>query len=203
MKTHSKILSILMVVGLIVLNSCNSRNNNTDGTAQDTDTTMMEGDNTTVGAMSDAEGTDAEALALIMAVDMHEIDAATEAQKKELSQPVMDYAKMLHTEHSKNLQKGQDLSQSAGLAPAETEKVQNMKEKGANDLAAITPLNGKEFERAYIDAMVKGHTDALNMLDNELIPAAQEEALKNHLSESRMHVAMHLDRAKELQANMQ
>ncbi len=44
------------------------------------------------------EGTDAEVLSFVIAVDVNEILAASEAEKKKISQPVMDYEKMLHTD---------------------------------------------------------------------------------------------------------
>lgn len=200
MKTYSKLLMVLFVIGLSILYSCNSRPNNANDDQVD-DTDMAQGDNTDA-AMDDKAGTDAEALAWVMAVDNNEINAAQEAQKKKISQPVMDYAKMLEKEHSDNLQKTRDLSQSMNETPAETQAVEDLKAKGNDMLSSLSPKDGMDFEKNYIDAMVKGHTEALSMLDNQLIPNAKSQDLKNHLTETRQHVAMHLDRAKELQGNM-
>ena len=203
MKTYSKLLTVLFVIGLSILYSCNSRSNNTND--QTNDTSMAQGDNTGMNhdmAMDDKAGTDAEALAWVMQVDNNEINAAQEAQKKKISQPVMGYAKMLEKEHSDNLQKTKDLSQSMSEMPAETQAVEDLKAKGKDMLSSLSPKDGMDFEKGYIDAMVKGHTEALSMLDNQLIPNAKIDALKNHLTETRQHVAMHLDRAKELQGNM-
>ncbi|MFN7117887.1 MAG: DUF4142 domain-containing protein [Saprospiraceae bacterium] len=238
MKTHSNLLSILMIAGLLILNSCNSRNNDGNTNTDGGDTTSMQGDNTatdTGTGMDDAAGKlsgDAEVLAMVMTVDMNEINAAAEARRKKLSQPVMEYANMMHTEHTRNLEKGRTLSQSlngtgttgnagnagntgntattddtgtndiSNMPGGNTEAVRNLQEKGANMLSTLTPLTGKDFERAYMDAMVRDHQEALNMLDNQLIPAAQNEALRNHLTETRQHVSMHLERARAIQGNM-
>lgn len=204
MKTQSKIFSILFIAGFMALSSCNSRTTNNNMEGQDSDTTTMQGDNTAMNDMDNQAGmvTDPEALTLVMTVDRNEIQAAEVAQGKQISQPVMDYANMLHTEHSNNLEKGQNLSQSSNIPTDETQMVGDLKAKGETTLEKIRPLSGNEFERIYIEEMIKGHQDAINMLDNQLIPSAQNEALRDHLTQSREHVAMHLERAKELQASM-
>lgn len=63
----------------------------------------------------------------------------------------------------------------------------------------IAPLEGEEFGQAYVAAMVKGHTEVLAMIDNELMKSAQNESLTKRLAETREHVAMHLEHGKKLQ----
>jgi len=46
---------------------------------------------------------------------------------------------------------------------------------------------------------VKGHTEVLGMIDGQLLKAAKNDALKQHLTASRAHVAEHLEKAKSLQ----
>ncbi len=147
------------------------------------------------------EGTDAEVLSFVVAVDVNEILAAATAQKKKIDQPVMDYAKMLHTAHGDNMAKTLQLGQTINVTPSDTKAVDALKKKGAGELAMLTPLDGKEFETAYLDAMIKGHTEVISMIDNKLLTTAKNDALKKHLTETRGHVAMHLDQAKKLKEN--
>jgi len=144
------------------------------------------------------EGTDAEVLAFVNAVNVNEILAASEAQKKKIGQPVMDYAKMLHTEHGANMAKTAQLGQSINVTPSITKAVDAVMKKGAAELATLVPMDGKDFETAYIDAMIKGHTEVLAMINNQLMKTAKNDALKSHLTETRGHVAMHLEQAKKL-----
>ncbi|HVG41189.1 MAG TPA: DUF4142 domain-containing protein, partial [Chitinophagaceae bacterium] len=51
---------------------------------------------------------------------------------------------------------------------------------------------------AYLDAMIKGHTEVLSMIDSKLLTTAKNDALKAHLTETRGHVSMHLEQAKKL-----
>jgi len=73
-----------------------------------------------------------------------------------------------------------------------------MRKKGATELAQLQPMNGPEFERAFLDAMVKGHEEALEMLEQG-IASAQNEKVKAHLQSTRDAVATHLSEAKQLQ----
>ncbi len=152
-------------------------------------------------AASGEKMADAEILATVVAVDLNEVLAAAEAQKKKMSQPAMDYAKMLHEQHGMNMDKTLKLGQQMGVTPVITPKVEKLQEKGAGELASIVLLNGDEFERAYIGAMVKGHTEALNTIDKELLKMAKNDALKKHLTETRTHIAAHLEKAQQLQGS--
>lgn len=145
---------------------------------------------------------DAEILASVIAVDLNEVLAAGAAQKKQISEPVMAYAKMLHEEHGKNMGKGMKLGQQIDVTPIDTAAVEKLKTKGAGELAALIPLDGEAFEKGYLQAMVKGHMEVLSMIDGKLLQTADNDALKEHLTETRTHVAAHLEQAKQLQSTM-
>lgn len=141
------------------------------------------------------------ALALVAAVDEHEVAAAEQARGKKVTGAVREYADMLHREHGANLEAGKALSTGAGaIQPEQNADVTAMREKGKSELATLDQKSGKDYETAYVEAMVKGHTEALSMLEDRLIPAAQDERLRTFLNNTRDHVAMHLERGKELQA---
>lgn len=142
-----------------------------------------------------------EILAFLAAVNQHEISAATAAEGKEISERVAEYAKMLHTHHSSNLEKTLALSDSINIVAQETEDIQQFRTKGNEELAKLAALEGKGFESAYLDAMIKGHTEVLEWIDRKFTNAAKSEALKAHLNETRMQVAMHLEEAKKLKEN--
>lgn len=151
-------------------------------------------------ASSGGNKADAEVLATVIAMDLNEVLAASEAQKKKVSQPVLDYAKMLHEEHGMNMGKTLKLGQQINVTPVDTAAVEQLKVKGAGELAAMIPLDGEQFERAYLAAMVKGHTEAMGMIDNQLMNTAGNDALKTHLTQTRAAIAGHLEKAKALQA---
>lgn len=139
---------------------------------------------------------DSLALGLLGAVNEHEIAAAKQAEEKKVSAPVMEFAEMMETQHSENQAKTTSLG-----TLASTPEVQAMVDKGKRELDELGKKSGKEYETAYIDAMVKGHTEALSLIDTRLISLASSEPVKKHLTETRDHVAMHLEAAKKLQDN--
>ena len=138
---------------------------------------------------------DSLALGLLAAVNEHEIQAAQQAVSKQVSAPVLDYARMMEKEHGDNLAKTKTLG-----TLATTPEVQGMQEKGKNDLAELGKKSGKEYETAYVDAMVKGHTEALALIDGRLLSLASPGPVRDHLATTRDHVAMHLEAAQKLQA---
>jgi len=145
-----------------------------------------------------ATDSDAALLSKLVTVDQNEIKMARAAEHKTVSAATMNYARMLHDQHQKNLSETQKLAHSLSLSPRQTSETEEMRKKGATELAQLQPMNGPEFERAFLDAMVKGHEEALEMLDQG-IASAQNEKVKAHLQSTRDAVATHLSEAKQLQ----
>jgi putative membrane protein len=145
-----------------------------------------------------ATTTQADALAWLVAADEHEIAAADQALAKNVTGKVRDYAQMMKTDHGKNLTDTIKLGAAASTAPA----VKALKDKGEADLHALDANAGAAYEKAYIDAMVRGHTDVLAMFDSTLLPAATDANVRQHFTTTRAAVARHLERAKEIQATL-
>ncbi len=141
---------------------------------------------------------DAEILSLLLAVDTNEVVAAMEAAKKKLTPAIEDYAKMLHMQHGKHAADTMKLATKIDITPSDTAMTDALRVKGAGGLAALVALDDAKFGEAYIDAMIKGHTEVLEMIDSQFIPKAENEALKIYLTETREHIAMHLSKAKEI-----
>ena len=109
---------------------------------------------------------------------------------------------MLHREHGKNLVETMKLGQKMNVTPIDTVAVDKLRVKGAGELAALVPLEDSHFGSAYMAAMIKGHAEVLDMIDNRLLKSADSDALKKHLTQTRDHVAMHLEEAKKVQASL-
>ncbi len=144
-------------------------------------------------------GGDAEIMGTLVVLDQGEVHAAMVAQMKpNLPRPVLDYAAMLHEHHGKNILATVQLAVQIRETPLLTSSADALHAKHAGALAAIVPLDGDAFSRAFLDLMVKGHEDALQLLDRNL-KAAKHERLKTHLTATRRIVADHLQEAKRLQ----
>ena len=144
---------------------------------------------------------DMAALDVVATVDKDEVSAAKHALTKKVSADVADYARMMERDHSANLTETKKLLGKDAAAVKSAPAEQAAKDDAAM-MAKLKPLQGAAFERAYVDAMVDGHTKVLGKLDNELIPGAQDAKVKAHLQKTREAVSMHLDHAKQLQAKL-
>ena len=155
-------------------------------------------DSTEPGAPAAGATSQADALAMLAAIDEHEIAAADQAMSKKVTGAVRDYAQMMKTDHSKNLADTTKLGAANSTSPAVTA----MKDKGQAELRELGNNSDKAYEKAYIDAMVKGHTEALAKLDGTLIPAATDANVRQHFTTTRDTVSRHLDKAKEIQGSL-
>jgi len=141
-----------------------------------------------------ANSNDSLALGLLGAVNQNEIAVAKQAMDKGVSGSVLAYAQKMDKEHSDNLAK------TRSLGPlADASEVKTLQDKGKSELDALGKKTGKDYEAAYVQAMVKDHTEALSLIDDRLLGLAVAEPVTQHLTETRKHVAMHLDEAKKLQ----
>ncbi len=132
---------------------------------------------------------------MLNAINDHEIAAGQQALSKGAQGAVAEFARLMIDEHSDNRQKTDALGADTGSPDAAAQR-----DKGRRELDALAAKNGAEYQTAYLDAMVKGHAEALEALDTKLIPAAETEAAREHLAQTRRHVADHLRRAREIQA---
>lgn len=173
---------------------------------------------------------DRKALAAVMEVDRHEIAAAGDALAKNVQGEVRSYAETLRDDHTRNLEAtrrlmgdagsdgdmgahyaqntaastaaGPDAPSSATAGPAQPDpELSAMKEKHDAERQRLAALEGEAFATAWVAAMVKGHEEALAKLDNELIPGAGDQRVRQHLQDTRTAISRHLDTARALQSS--
>lgn len=147
------------------------------------------------GAMSQAA-----ALAAVMAVDEHEVAAAEQADDRDLDDAVEEYANQLENDHRRNLAATRALlDTTGGSAGADTPELDAMRQKHRTERERLAGLeDDAEYQRAWLEAMVTDHTAALEMLDSQLIPAATDEPVREHLQKTRQSIAAHLETAQRL-----
>ncbi|MBA3461150.1 MAG: DUF4142 domain-containing protein [Deltaproteobacteria bacterium] len=164
------------------------------------ETVTMPGAAKRVDAGMTKAGGDAEIMAMLTTVDLDEVHAASVAKTKKVGGPVMEYARMIHERHGKDVEDTAKLAVIIGVTPLQTPAVRALHEKHAAALARIVPLEGDAFASAYLELMVNGHTETLQLLDRQL-RAAKNKALKAHLTSVRGIVAGHLTEAKRLRTD--
>ncbi|MBB5877902.1 DUF4142 domain-containing protein [Xanthomonas sp. 3498] len=136
-----------------------------------------------------------QALGVLSAINISEVNAGNLALQKQVKGPVRDYAMQMVKEHSDNNAKIAPWGPDTKAAPA-----QQQMQKAKAEAGKLQALDGDRFEQAYVAAMVKDHQAALQMLDSTLIPAAKTPEVAAHLRTTRAHVAEHLAKAQQLQS---
>lgn len=142
-----------------------------------------------------------QALAFVMTVDQHEITVAHLALKKSDNKAVIKFANLMIRQHSKNLQQAQMFSKKTGITPKTTAVITALVKHGNKGLVALNSLHGEAFNKAYINAMVKGHTAALKVLNMDLTKINNPQ-LHHFLEVTRKMVYHHLQVAEKIQKKM-
>jgi len=138
----------------------------------------------------------------LVALNNNEIMASQEAVQKATNHSVKRYAEMIERDHKKNLDQVLKLSEKLGIAPIETKAVSSLQHAGKKEVKQLSALNGANFDKAYIDDMVKDHTAALKLLDHHLVKATNP-ALKAQVERTRPHIVAHLEKGKKIQQELE
>lgn len=208
MKTYQPSALAAVCIVILVLTSCRNEpdaptvnEDSTEAASAPMDATVENASAAADQATADPDRTraaESASLGVLNAINDHEISAGKQAQAKGVSGDVAEYAKMMIEEHSKNR------AETSALGPDEqASDAQAQRQAGEKELASLEAKAGADYASAYVAAMVKGHQDALKVLDDRLIPSATRPEVRAHLSTTREHVAHHLERAKELQNTAQ
>ena len=138
---------------------------------------------------------DNEALSWVIQLDKNEITASKETLKKSKDAQVRGFANLMIKQHGANLKDTLSMNPKLSKKPVETKDTEMLKEHGQELMKTLSSLKGKEYDAAYMQAMVKGHTSALETLDNDFLNKVQTEKVKTHLEETRTHINHHLQEA--------
>lgn len=151
---------------------------------------------------STATANDAGALATVAAIDKNEILLGVVATNKKTIAGVADLAHMMIQQHGDNLTQILEMAHRLKAFPLRGGDSKKLTLQGNEEMAMLGGLEGKTFDKAYTNAMVKGHEAALDLIDNHLMKMATSETVKKFLTETRAVVAEHLAHAKKLQKDM-
>lgn len=161
------------------------------------------------GALPDSAAPDAaallgepEVLGVVLAANTGEVTQGTLAQTSAVDPAVRTFADEMVTDHTAANTRVNALAQQLALTPTPSPVSAQLDNESAAVMAALQPLTGAAFDRAYIDAQVTGHTNVLSLIDTVLLPSATTPALAQELQVMRQEVSAHLDEARAIQAQL-
>ena len=147
--------------------------------------------------------TDADIAQIMTTANQGEIDQANAALAKASAADVRAFAQMMVSDHTGALNALNSLLTDRSITPATTNDIASQLQSGSSQtIANLNTYNGADFDRQYINAMVDAHQWLLTQLDNSIIPSTRDRRLRDLLQTQRGTVAMHLDRARQIQGTL-
>lgn len=143
--------------------------------------------------------TDGQIAAILTTVDDGEIEQAQLALKKATNPEVRAFAEHMVEQHTTSKQEGARLAAQTSIKPADSPKSEELKQSAAEMLTRLNAADSNNFDVTYVDGQIQEHSDVLKLIKDQLVPAVNEPALRDHLSQARDMVQQHLDRARQIQ----
>jgi putative membrane protein len=145
---------------------------------------------------------DAQIAHIVVTANQVDIDAGKLAEKRASSKEVQQFGKQMVTDHSAVNKSATDLVTKLKVKPEPNDTSASLKKGGDENMAKLKKLEGKDFDKAYVDNEVSYHQAVIDAVDKTLIPSAKNEELKALLVKVRPAFVQHLDHAKMLQAQL-
>ncbi|MFZ4076504.1 MAG: DUF4142 domain-containing protein, partial [Legionellaceae bacterium] len=124
-----------------------------------------------------------------------EIAAADVAKMKSQNTAVKNYARYLHAQHTKCLHDVMALSRKQKINPVMNTTAVKLQHDAHEELTRLKALKKADFDRVYINDAIQDHEAALRLIDHDIAQATNAD-LVQALKDIRIHVAMHLQKAK-------
>jgi putative membrane protein len=142
---------------------------------------------------------DPTALGKFEAVVSYDIATGGLAAKNAKNADVRQLGSTFEQGHRDLLKKTQDLAKTLNVTPKRPKEAPLAKEH-ADAMNKLKTATGEEFDRAWIANEVKYHTDAIEVLNDSLVPAIQAADLKSFVRSAVGAFQAHLAASQELAA---
>lgn len=143
--------------------------------------------------------TDANIAAIVVSANNIDISAAKIALERSNNTEVKKFAETMITDHTAVLNSAVALVTRLGVTPVNNELVATLAEQSSNHEANLRTLSGNSFNKNYIEHEVVYHQTVIEVIENQLIPAAQNKELKDTLVSVLPAFRAHLEHCQMIQ----
>jgi len=164
------------------------------------------GSNQDGGSQSDAGQvqSDGQIAAVVSTANTGEVAQAQIALTKAQDPQVRDFAQQMVNEHGAANQRLTQLLAAAGITPEPNQVSTSLKADSDRIVQRLNAASaGQAFDSTYIDSQVQVHQKVLDLLEQELIPAAQNGTLRDELQATSDTVSHHLDEAQGISDDLE
>jgi putative membrane protein len=145
---------------------------------------------------------DAQIAAVLDVANRGEIEQAELARERATAEPVRGYATAMITGHGAAAREQSQLLEQRGIRPEYNPAAGQLMDRSMQTQERLRNLQGAEFDRAYMQAQLDQHRLLLRMLDEELIPSAEDPQYRAFLEQLRGDVQAHLTNAERIQGEL-
>jgi putative membrane protein len=141
---------------------------------------------------------DAQIVTAIRSANVAEVDLGRIAVGRAKDEDVKEFAEMMISDHGEAVKDIDELVTKLGLTARESELSSELGVKAQATETKLTQTSGAEFDRLYMAEMVEAHRKLLDTLDSRILPAAENEELREMLTSMRSRVEKHLEHAQKV-----
>ncbi len=145
---------------------------------------------------------DAQIAAVLHTINHGEISEAELAEGRALSPDVKRFAHHMAHDHGDMQSKDKALLSRIHVVPNANAVSEELKSNGETELSGLKDDHGRDFDVAYMDAQVKGHQHALELVDR-MIGNVKNADLRSEMQATRSKVEAHLQEAERIQQSLQ
>ena len=143
---------------------------------------------------------DPQIVGIVLAADQIDVNYGNIALAKSKDKKVRDFAQRMVTDHSAVQQSVIGLAAKLGVTAEDSPTSEGL-QGGARDVTAkLNSLQGKAFDKFYIDNEVSYHKTVTDAVDAVLIPSARNSELKSALEGAKPLFLKHEEHARMVQS---
>jgi putative membrane protein len=155
------------------------------------------------GGSAAVELEDGEILQVVLSANSGEIDQGEVATDMAQDAAVLDFAETMVTEHTAALDDGEALASDAGIEPTASTLSADLEAESQSIVTMLQSTPEADFDLAYMQAQVTVHQEVLDLLNETLIPQAQDPDLSAYLEDVKTHVEEHLENAQGIVSDLE
>ncbi|UWU24970.1 DUF4142 domain-containing protein (plasmid) [Rhizobium sp. CB3060] len=164
--------------------------------------TFLVGFASTAAIAADAKISDPQIAHIAYTAGQIDVTAAEQAVKKSKNPEVVEFAKTMERDHKSVNEQALALVKKLKVTPEDNDVSKSLSAQASKELAKLGKLDGKAFDKAYIDNEVAYHKAVNDALSKQLIPSAKNAELKSLLETGLTLFKEHQTHAEHLAATM-
>jgi putative membrane protein len=154
------------------------------------------------GSMDVSTLNDAQLAAVLQAIEQAQIQEAQLAESKATAPEMKRLAGHMAGSHQQMMSKALALFSRQQITPSDNAVSQQLLGDAQMQLSALQAMGGRDFDREYVAVVIRGHNQAIEMLDR-MIPNVRNAELKAELQNLRPKLEAHLREAERVQSMSQ